>query len=66
VELWSYPNGSRILELSTKCLPGEAFQTAAEARVFLGGRGIDLDGKQETKTRTALDYFSKTLQGATS
>ena len=31
-ELWLYPDGSRILELSTKCPPAEAFQVAAEAR----------------------------------
>ena len=31
-ELWLYQDGSRILELSTKCLPGETFQVAAEAR----------------------------------
>ena len=29
-ELWNYPDGSRILELSTKCLPADAFQAAAE------------------------------------
>jgi hypothetical protein len=29
-ELWMYPNGSRILELSTKCTPAGGFQVAAE------------------------------------
>src|SRR3954470_6581027 len=29
VELWLYPDGTRILELSTKCAPAEAFQIAA-------------------------------------
>jgi hypothetical protein len=58
VELWMYPDGSRILELSTRCKPGEAFQVAAEARAFLSGRGVNLAGKQETKTRAALEYFS--------
>ncbi len=28
-ELWLYPDGSRILELSTKCKPEEAFDVAA-------------------------------------
>ncbi|MGH2700750.1 MAG: adenylate cyclase [Actinomycetota bacterium] len=65
VELWNYPSGSRILELSTKCPPGEAFDAAAETRAYLSERGVDLDGKQETKTRTALAYFSKALQGST-
>jgi hypothetical protein len=57
-ELWFYPDGSRILELSTKCEPGEAFQVAAETRAFLAERGVNLHGEQETKTRTALEYFA--------
>jgi hypothetical protein len=60
-ELWFYPDGSRILELSTKCLPGEAMQAADESRAFLGQRGIDLTGEQQTKTRTALGFFSGEL-----
>jgi hypothetical protein len=56
-ELWLYPDGSRILELSTKCPPGEMFQVAAQARAFLAARGVDLSGEQQTKTATALDYF---------
>ncbi len=58
VELWFYPDGSRILELSTKALPTEGFQAAAEARAYLAGKGIDLSGEQQTKTRTALEYFT--------
>jgi hypothetical protein len=54
-ELWMYPDNSRVLELSTKCEPGEAFQAAAEARAFLSGRGVDLSGEQETKTAKALE-----------
>ena len=57
-ELWLYPDGSRILELSTKCPPAEMFQVAAEARGFLTGRGVDLSGEQQTKTATALEYFA--------
>jgi hypothetical protein len=59
VELWLYPDGSRILELSTKCAPREAFDVAAEARGFLASKGINLEGEQQTKTRTALEYFAK-------
>ena len=58
-ELWLYPDGSRILELSTKCAPTEAFQVAAEARAFLTERGVDLGGEQQTKTKTALEFFSR-------
>ena len=61
-ELWLYPDGSRILELSTKCDPGEAFQVAAETRGFLAERGVNLLGEQETKTRTALEYFARLLR----
>ena len=60
-EMWLYPNGDRIFELSTKCLPSEAFQVAAEGRVYLSERGIDLSGEQQTKTRTALEFFSGEL-----
>ena len=60
-ELWLYPDGERILELSTKCLPGEGIQVAGETRAFLAERGVDLYGEQQTKTRTALEYFSRSL-----
>jgi hypothetical protein len=60
-ELWMYPDNSRVLELSTKCEPGEAFQAAAETRAFLAGRGIDLAGEQEAKTVKALEYFASRL-----
>lgn len=61
-ELWFYPDGSRILELSTKCRPAEGFQVAAETKAFLADRGIDLSGEQQTKTRTALEYFGRLVQ----
>ena len=64
VELWFYPDGSRILELSTKCTAKDAFQVAAESRAFLMSKGISLDGKQKTKTKAALTFFSKELQAA--
>jgi hypothetical protein len=60
-EMWLYPDGSRILELSTKCAPSEAFQVAAEGRAFLTDHGIDLSGEQQTKTRKALEFFAERL-----
>jgi CYTH domain len=63
-ELWMYPDGSRVLELSTKCDPGEAFQAAAETRAFLAERGVDLHGKQEAKTVKALEFFADRLKPA--
>jgi hypothetical protein len=61
VEMWLYPDGSRILEVSTKCLPAEAFQAGAEFRSWLGDCGIAISASQQTKTKTALDYFGAQL-----
>jgi hypothetical protein len=63
-EMWMYPDGSRIVELSTKCAPAEMFQVAMEARAYLGRHGVDLSGAQQTKTRTALEYFAGELVAA--
>ena len=63
-ELWFYPDGSRILELSTKCTAADAFQVAAEARSYLSSAGVSLNGRQETKTTAALTFFSKQLAAA--
>lgn len=61
-ELWFYPDGSQILELSTKCLPAETFQAVAEGKAFLTSKGVDLGAPQQTKTRAALDFFSRELR----
>jgi hypothetical protein len=61
VELWLYPDDSRILELSTKCAPSEAFQVATEARSFLSSHGVDTTGEQQTKTKRALEFFTRAL-----
>jgi len=58
-EMWLYPDGSRILELSTRCETTEVFQVAAETRAFLVSKGVDLSGEQETKTRKALEFFAR-------
>jgi hypothetical protein len=58
VEMWLYPDGSRILEVSTKCLPEEAFQVGAEFKAYLARCGVALSGVQEPKTRNALEFFA--------
>ncbi|MBZ2195870.1 hypothetical protein [Occultella gossypii] len=63
VEVWLYPDGSRVFELSTKCLPGEGVMVGLEARQFLESKGIPLSGAQQTKTKTALEFFSAELLG---
>ncbi len=39
VELWLYPDGSRIMELSTKCAPADWLETTTQSRDFLAGQG---------------------------
>jgi hypothetical protein len=62
-ELWTYPDGSRILELSTKCETTEVFEVGVRTRTFLAEKGIDLLAEQQTKTRTALEFFAAELAG---
>lgn len=61
IELWIYPDGSHVFEVSTKCEPRDAFQVAAEFRSYLADRGIEDRAAQESKTRTALMYFKQRL-----
>ena len=63
--MWLYPDGSRILELSTKAAPSEAFQVAAEARAYLSQVGVDLGGAQEPKTERRSSSTAKQRAGAT-
>ena len=58
VELWLYPDGSRIAELSTKCAPADWFETTTQSRDMLQTAGVSLSGEQATKTRVALEYFA--------
>ncbi|QWF23936.1 hypothetical protein KM427_09725 [Nocardioides sp. LMS-CY] len=61
-ELWFLPDGVRILELSTKCPPADAFRVAAETKVFLAGHGVDLSTPQEAKTRTTLAALAARME----
>jgi hypothetical protein len=61
-EMWLYPDNTHILELSTRCATAEAFQVAAEGRAFLASRGVELAREQQTKTKTALEFFSRELK----
>jgi hypothetical protein len=59
VELWLYPDGSRIFEVSTKGLASEAFQVGAEFRAFVAKCGIPLKESAVTKTGGAIKFFGK-------
>ena len=60
-EMWLYPDGTRILELSTRCRTDEAFAVAGATRAYLAEKGIVLASVQQTKTKTALEYYSAQL-----
>lgn len=61
IEVWLYPDGSRVMEVSTKCLPKEAFQVAADFKAYLAGHGIVLGADQSAKTKSSLEFFSARL-----
>ncbi|MBK6865875.1 MAG: adenylate cyclase [Ideonella sp.] len=62
IEVWFYPDDTRILEVSTKCLPEETFNVGHAFRTYLADRGIALGAKQEPKTKTAIDFFGAMLR----
>jgi hypothetical protein len=62
VELWLYPDGARVMEVSTKCLPKEAFQVTADFKSYLASHGIVLGADQSAKTRTSLEFFSARIK----
>ena len=45
VELWLYPDGSRIVELSTKCAPGDWLETTTQSRDYLLGPRLEPVGR---------------------
>jgi hypothetical protein len=63
-ELWLYPDGSRIFELSTKCTPSDLIEVYTNVRHYLIERGIERHGEQQTKTKRALEFFAKGLKTA--
>ena len=61
-ELWLYPDGGRILELSTKSTPADLLEVLTNVRRFLTERGVDRHGEQQTKTKRALEFFTADLK----
>jgi hypothetical protein len=58
VELSLYPDGSRILELSTKGDPEEAFQLGAKFRAFLSQFHLMREAEAKTRTSETLRAFT--------
>lgn len=57
LEEWRLPNGEDLVEVSIKTPPGKASQAQKDFDQHLRELGLDPEGAQETKTRTALNYF---------
>ena len=55
VERWRYPNGSDLLELSTKCPVDEAAAVASRMSKTLRAYGVAPADLQRTKTEMAFD-----------
>jgi hypothetical protein len=63
VEEWVLPDRSDLVELSIKVDPNEAVEANERFVEFLRARGFDTEGEQQTKTRTALEYFTGKARG---
>ncbi len=56
-EEWRLPDGTDLLETSIKVPPGDAEEAGRRFAAHLQEIGLDPEGAQETKTRTALEFF---------
>jgi hypothetical protein len=61
-EEWRLPNGYDLFEVSIKVLADKAAKANKAFEAHLRGLGLDPEGAQETKTRTALEYFAENLK----
>jgi hypothetical protein len=64
-ELWFLPDGTRILQLSTRCDPESTVAVAAETRRFLAHHGVDLEGVPGTQTSATLAILADHLPDPT-
>jgi hypothetical protein len=64
IERWTYPDGSRMLELSTRSHAHEALRILEQTAAVLSERGIAPAASQLTKTRAVLDFFTADDSGA--
>lgn len=59
VEEWRLPDGDDLVEVSIKTPADNAAQARREFEDHLNSLGLDPQGNQETKTRTALKFFTR-------
>ena len=62
LEEWRLPDGEDLVEVSIKTSPKAALQAQKDFESHLRKLGLDPEGAQETKTRTALNYFAKAFR----
>jgi hypothetical protein len=60
-EEWRLPDGEDLVEVSIKVEPAEAAAAFGAFEEHLRSLGLDPEGAQATKTRTALEYFASHL-----
>ncbi len=65
IEEWRLPDGNDLVEVSIKTTPQKAPQARVDFDKHLRGLGLDPEGAQETKTRTALKYFAEAYRRTT-
>lgn len=58
IETWTYPDGSRIAEVSTKCWPERALAVAAELSALLAEHSVELSDVQHTKAHSTVEFFA--------
>jgi hypothetical protein len=56
---WTYPDETRLLEISAKCDARDLLQTATHAKAFLDRHGVEQAGPCPTKADTTLAYFTR-------
>lgn len=59
IETWRYPDGSQLLEVSTRCPADRVLQVAAQTAATIRAHHIDLTAPQQTKTSITLDFFAR-------
>jgi hypothetical protein len=57
-ELWRYPDGSSLLELSTRVRPQDLQERSGRLSAFLVELGLDAATEQTTKTERTLTFFA--------
>ncbi|GAA2847871.1 hypothetical protein Acy02nite_02680 [Actinoplanes cyaneus] len=55
-ERWAFPDGSSVLEFSTRCPIGKAPEVAARLTAILSAHGVSPSQEQATKTEMTLRY----------